>query len=157
MRFQPMSKLIRYALAFPCFAACVGSLALWGWSASHDNQRVTVTYRMATKAASVSLVGGVAHLNFRQGNFNAKRFRNGLIFESINLYGIDTQFYPAYIQTFGLIGRYKNQIHFPLWYAALAFTLAGVGALRFRRQFSIRSALVAMGVVAALQGMVAVL
>jgi hypothetical protein len=50
-----------------------------------------------------------------------------------------------------------NIIYFPLWYPALIFALAGVGVLRFRRQFSIRSALVAVSVVAALLGMAVVL
>jgi hypothetical protein len=152
-----MAKFLRYALATFCFAASAGCLALWGWSAVHDEQKITAIYRTTTKAASASLVGGGVHLNFRQGNFNAKRFNNGLLFESIDLHGIDSGFYPAYIQTFGLFGRYKNQIHFPLWYPALVFALAGVAALRFRRQFSIRSALVGLTVVAALLGTVVTL
>jgi hypothetical protein len=51
----------------------------------------------------------------------------------------------------------ERHIYFPLWYPALVFALAGVGGLRFRRQFSIRSALVAVSVVAALLGMVVAL
>ncbi len=46
---------------------------------------------------------------------------------------------------------------FPQWYASLIFALAGVAVLRFRRQFSIRSTLVAVSVVAALLGMAVVL
>ena len=45
------------------------------------------------------------------------------------------------------------QVYFPLWYPALVFALAGVGVIRFRRQFSIRSALIAFAVVAALLAM----
>jgi hypothetical protein len=45
----------------------------------------------------------------------------------------------------------------PLWYASLVFAVAGVAALRFRRQFSIRSALMAVSVVATLLGMVVAL
>ncbi|WP_145434493.1 hypothetical protein [Lacipirellula limnantheis] len=41
-------------------------------------------------------------------------------------------------------------VYFPLWYPALVFALAGAGVIRFRRQFSIRSALIAFAVVAAL-------
>ncbi|WP_145434263.1 hypothetical protein [Lacipirellula limnantheis] len=41
----------------------------------------------------------------------------------------------------------------PLWYPALIFALAGVGVICFRRQFSIRSALIAFAVVAALLAM----
>ena len=54
-------------------------------------------------------------------------------------------------------GRTRTGVHFPVWYPALIFAIAGVAALRFRRQFSIRSALIATTVVAALIGMAAVL
>ena len=56
---------------------------------------------------------------------------------------------------FGMIGLHF--VHFPIWYPALIFALAGVAVLRFRRRFSIRSALVAVSVVAALLGMAVVL
>ena len=52
----------------------------------------------------------------------------------------------------GEFGTLGESCFFPLWYPALIFALAGVGVLRFRRQFSIRSALVAVSVVAALLG-----
>jgi hypothetical protein len=57
----------------------------------------------------------------------------------------------------GQFGRNSDSIYFPLWYPALVFALAGVGVIRFRRQFSIRSALVEVTVVAALLGMAAAL
>ncbi|WP_172991951.1 hypothetical protein [Lacipirellula parvula] len=41
----------------------------------------------------------------------------------------------------------------PLWYPALVFALATVAAIRIGRQFTLRSALVGMSVVAALLGM----
>ena len=53
----------------------------------------------------------------------------------------------------GVFGRRGRKIYFPLWYPALVFALAGVGVIRFRRQFSIRSALIAFAVVAALLAM----
>ncbi|QDT75734.1 hypothetical protein [Lacipirellula limnantheis] len=49
-------------------------------------------------------------------------------------------------------GRVRR-IFFPLWYPALVFALAGVGVLRFRRQFSIRSALICVSIVAVLLAM----
>ena len=55
---------------------------------------------------------------------------------------------------FSLRGR---TVKFPLWYPALIFALAGVGVLRFRRQFSIRTALICVSVVAVLLGMVVAL
>ena len=54
-------------------------------------------------------------------------------------------------------GHGKRRLYFPLWYPALVFTLAGVGVLRFRRQFSIRSALIATTAVAALVGMAVIM
>jgi hypothetical protein len=57
----------------------------------------------------------------------------------------------------GRFGFVIGIAYFPLWYPALIFALAGVAALRFRHQFSIRSALITVSVVAALLGMAAVL
>jgi hypothetical protein len=54
-------------------------------------------------------------------------------------------------------GTLWEAVFFPLWYLALIFALAGVGVLKFRRQFSIRSALVAVSVVAVLLGMAVIL
>lgn len=56
-----------------------------------------------------------------------------------------------------MFGRLPAGIYFPLWYPALIFALAGVGVFRFRGQFSIRSALVCLAVVAALLGMTVIL
>ena len=58
-----------------------------------------------------------------------------------------------YLAETGWFSRIGYSIRFPLWYSALIFALAGVCVHRFRRQFSIRSALVAVSVVAALLGM----
>jgi hypothetical protein len=57
----------------------------------------------------------------------------------------------------GVFRQASKSIYFPLWYPPLIFAVAGVGVLRFRRQFSIRSAFVAVSVVAALLGMAVIL
>ncbi|MBA4106139.1 MAG: hypothetical protein C0485_10295 [Pirellula sp.] len=57
------------------------------------------------------------------------------------------------LEQWGRFGVSDTELLFPLWYPALIFALAGVAALRFRRQFSIRSALLALSIVAALLGM----
>ena len=44
-------------------------------------------------------------------------------------------------------------VFFPLWYPALTFALAGVAALRLGRRFTLRSAIIATTVVAAILGM----
>ena len=54
-------------------------------------------------------------------------------------------------------GYSPRRVYFPLWYPALIFALTGVAVLRFRRQFSIRSALIGLTVVAALLGIAAIL
>jgi hypothetical protein len=59
----------------------------------------------------------------------------------------------------GLFG-YSDQgltVFFPLWYPALILTLAGVGALRLGRRFTLRSATIATTVVAGLLGMAVVM
>jgi hypothetical protein len=43
--------------------------------------------------------------------------------------------------------------HFPLWFPALVFTLAGVASLILDRRFTLRSAIIATAVVAGLLGM----
>ncbi|MBA4107932.1 MAG: hypothetical protein C0485_19545 [Pirellula sp.] len=50
-------------------------------------------------------------------------------------------------------GRTRTGVYFPLWFPPIIFALAGAGVLRVSRQFSIRSALIATTVVAALIGM----
>jgi hypothetical protein len=65
--------------------------------------------------------------------------------------------FTAIIRQQGRFGTMGPSVYFPLWYPALIFALAGVAALRFRRQFTIRSALIAVTVVAALLGMVVAL
>jgi len=57
----------------------------------------------------------------------------------------------------GQFGSFANGVYFPLWYPALIFALAGVGALRLGRRFTLRSAIIATTVVAGLLGMAVVL
>ncbi|WP_428304829.1 hypothetical protein [Lacipirellula sp.] len=50
-----------------------------------------------------------------------------------------------------------DAVFLPLWWGSLIFALAAVAAIRIGRQFTLRSALLGMSVVAALLGMVAAL
>lgn len=61
------------------------------------------------------------------------------------------------LEKHGLFYLSGKKAHFPVWYPALIFTLAGVATLRFGRQFSIRLALICVSVVAALLGMAVIL
>jgi hypothetical protein len=136
-------RIIRYALATLCFAASVGCLALWWRSLT----------RMEQISGGISQTHSLVFLTFRGestiGIFEIEgpaHFPWGVRSELI-----DPKFRPpAPSSRFRFDGR---TIYFPGWYPALIFALAGVGVLRFRRQFSIRSALIAVTVVAALLGM----
>jgi hypothetical protein len=155
-----MAKFIRYALATVCFAASVGCLALWWRSMSKwevHNLRPPIG---STRVVNINTYYGTVsiallpedfsrHLTFNAGENRAyhdlgkREIHDGLLtlHRRHGMFGSASQ-----------IGGY-----FPLWYPALIFALAGVGVLRFRRQFSIRSALIVVTVVAALLGMVVAL
>jgi hypothetical protein len=129
---------------------------LWGWTASHAEQRVIAGYYTKTTAKSVTVVGGMGHAAFRQACYGP-RAGEGLQVEWTELYGLDLQFYRAYIQTFGLFRVYKNSIHFPLWHPTLVLALAAVAAIRVGRRFTLWATIVATTIIAALLGMVAAL
>ena len=54
-----MLACLRYALATVCFAASVGGLALWRWSATHEHQRFVASYRTTTRAINANVIDGV--------------------------------------------------------------------------------------------------
>jgi hypothetical protein len=56
-----------------------------------------------------------------------------------------------------MFGRLPFGIYFPLWYPSLIFALAGVASLRLGRRFTLRSAIIAMTVVAGLLGIAVIL
>ncbi len=153
-----MVKFFRYSLAALCLTASVGCLALWGWS--HYYQFfVARPIAGSGRVFQAAIYSGTAAVGFypRQisgfpltappnWEFAAVPMNDG------NLAGdLDVGRMPRFqfIEAGG--------IYFPLWYPALIFALAGVGVLRFRRQFSIRSALICMSVVASLFGMAVIL
>jgi hypothetical protein len=150
-----MAKFIRYALATVCFAASVGCLALW-WRSYEERDLLLGPFPTQSQcfyflsqrgSGSVSMfdlpkpVGPVPlkwhhsseALTAEVTGLNSRQRRNGYF------------------------GTTHGRVHFPLWSPALIFALAGVAALRFRRQFSIRSALICVSVVAALLGMMVAL
>ena len=51
----------------------------------------------------------------------------------------------------------SSEVYFPIWYPALIFALAGVGALRLGRRFTLRSAIIATTVLAGLLGVAVIL
>ncbi|QDT74032.1 hypothetical protein [Lacipirellula limnantheis] len=148
-----MTKYIRYALASVCFAASVACLALWWRSYSHADtlrMRNQETFWRAESIRGYVTVGGWT--SYRTS--------------PVDFYSATRAWAPDFLwevehavrQTGSHFGKFsvvalRENWYCPHWYPALIFTLAGVGVIRFRRQFSIRSALIAFAVVAALLAM----
>jgi hypothetical protein len=137
-----MAKFIRYLLATVCFAASVGCLALWGWSHFSTRPATVAEYALAKDELSLTAFAGTGVIIVVSPTATLREsFVEWMVRDS----------------NFGMFGQFGRSVYFPLWYPALVFALAGVAALRFRRQFSIRSALITVSVVAALLGMVVAL
>ena len=137
-----MAKFVRYALAAVCFAASVGCLALWWRSMTHMDQvggPIGSAYVFHFLTSQGSGVVGLHYLQRVDSIDWAVRSRP--ISKTLRV--------PKPASSFG---TKDDNAYFPLWYPALIFALAGVAALRFRRQFSIRAALITVSVVAALLG-----
>jgi hypothetical protein len=149
-----MAKFNRYALAAVCFAASVGCLALWWRSQLHYRTILGPTY---LGEANFQLNACEGCVGFFLWSNNSKQ---QWTYESFPIKAESAaRLKGPEGNRFGLrsIGSRTKSLFFPLWYPALVFALAGVAVLRFRRQFSIRSALITVGVVAALLGMVVAL
>jgi hypothetical protein len=143
-----MAKVIRYALATICFAASVGCLALWWRSYSYADLLISPSSSGSSEFMYGS-ASGSAYFVLDETMQPSPTWRH-----SSSSFGdtLDDGDRPP-----RMFGVYDVGIWFPLWYPALVFALTGVAALRFRRQFSIRAALIAVSVVAALLGMVVAL
>ena len=146
-----MLTYLRYALATFCFAASVGCLALWWRSQLQETGAIGPTYINGT-IISLSLIDGGSNIVVGKATLDSWHFSSSplspVVVADLNEKLVRRQFAAK---------RFTDHRHiwvyFPLWYPALIFSLAGVGVLRFRRRFSIRSALIAVSVVAALPGM----
>jgi hypothetical protein len=152
-----MAKFIRYALATVCFAASVGCLGLWWRSTTYFEKAAGPTYLFPQRALYVEYYRGIASTTFLD---DPKGRLGGEGWEWLGSTSDDYKIYEFYdIKNKGLFGIHEKMpmAHFPLWYPALTFTLVGVGVLRFRRQFSIRTALICLTIVAALLGIVVIL
>ena len=130
---------LRYALATVCFAASVGCcimlLLSWSGLASIDIP--------ISKGRTIEVKLWLGEFRMRIDQPRSSRLSAQPVAERVSDGG-------RFVLT-------RRGVYFPLWYPALIFALAGVGVLRFRRQFSIRSALICVSVVAALLGMAVVL
>lgn len=136
-----MANFIRYALATFFFATSVSCVALWGWSVRHHRWESTISYYMFPKSLHITVADGVAIAEYGTPD-SLVRFQ--LEYEET----LTRRLRIARLGEQGWFGKTDQECFFPLWYAALLFALAGVAALRFRRQFSIRSTLIATTIVA---------
>ena len=150
-----MAKVIRYALAALCFAASFGCLALWAPTAWLGNYVYVEGGCRYLGAMQLEAHTGMAMLTLR-GPRSQVPINSGWTFSSKPAY-ISTVFFKLLHSRRGNFGQEGESYFFPLWYPALVFALAGVAALRYRRQFTIRSAIVATTVVAVLLGIVVAL
>jgi hypothetical protein len=141
-----MTKFIRYALATFCFAASVGCLALWWRSYWFSDLLISPSRRGGYEFVYGSSTGTV-YLIIDESILPATAWEY-----SVGSVALEVNDGPS-----SMFGVDEVGIRFPLWFPALVFALAGVGVLRFRRKFSIRSALICVSVVAALLGMAVIL
>jgi len=154
-----MTKFIRYDLAIVCFAASIACLALWWRSMEYRDMLIGPSFLAPTRALYFESFDGVLSTTLLTESKSAIGFNS----QWSRWYPSDTQWRRNQIRDraamSGRFGIEEDELcaYLPIWFLSLVFALAGVGALCFRRQFSIRSALVTMGVVAALLGMVVAL
>lgn len=141
---------VRYALATVCFAASIGCLALWWRSMAYYEQIAGPTYLSEITFAFNAFDGG-ANLFLRSSKSIPPWKRESHALKPGAAARLQE---PMEGRNFGA-RTVGNTLwgFFPLWYPALIFALAGVGVLRFSRQFSIRSALICVSVVALLLGL----
>ena len=145
-----MLTYLRYTLATVCFAASVGCLALWWRSFTYWE-----TLRQPLPGLGLTVV-----LDSCEGSTWGTFVTSPAQGDRYECYWhADPKIIPAVhpptekTREYYMFGITEHIFYFPPWYPALIFALAGVGVLCFHRQFSIRSALVCLTVVAALLGM----
>lgn len=150
-----MPKL-RYAIAALFFAASVGCWALWWRSMTTRDVIVGPGFVILNHGLALEASQGIGSIHLLPARFmrqlqwhrqsrDVKAWERDAKNRSVAEHGY------FYVLEHGDDGM---SVRFPLWYASLAFALVGMGVLRLRRQFSIRSALIGLAVVAALLGMV---
>lgn len=155
-----MTKYLRYALATVCFAASVGCLALWWRSGTRIDVACVPSYVLPSWVVMFESIDGDA---FASLALTSPAAINSCLGASWEIHSIDRQSIGARRETIVCMKKTFGRFHsdwesatayFPVWYAALVAALAGVGVLRVRRRFTIRSALICVSVVAALLAMV---
>ncbi len=150
-----MLTYLRYALATFCFAASVGCLALWGWSAKHNDVIQRAFYNSRFGSLTLQAYQGIGFISFSSSGGGGPS-RLSMTFDSLER--LDYRYTGVFVgldrrvKLFSTFHATDRGIHCPLWYSALIFAIAGVAALRLGR-FTLRSAIIATTVVAGLLGM----
>lgn len=151
-----MLTYLRYALATVCFALSVACLGLWWrsferWEILHGPTHLTQGQMLNLQSWSgTAIVMLVSELQLGQRALAWK-------YTPVRPPNSRQDSLPDLLKTQGPFGIVGRAVYFPLWYPALVFALAGVGALRLGRRFTLRSAIVVTTVVAGLLGLVAAL
>ena len=150
---------LRYALATVCFAASVGCLALW-WRSEHHIDLVSV-YLTSNTYGQIGTYCGQCGLGLHTNASLAGKYWEHTSEPMYIEYRISVMHRPKFETSSRPVPLAQNRMyyscHFPLWYSSLIFAFAGVGIIRFRRQFSIRSALIVTTIAATLIGMAVIL
>jgi hypothetical protein len=150
-----MLTYLRYALATCCFVASVGCLALWGSTAREHGTYYTIQLRTPDSIMQLNAREERAVFNlFASPSDPTAAIGWDMRIVSDPREEWDEWFheYPPQ-EMFGELPFAGHAFYCPLWYPALVFALAGVGALRLGRRFTLRSAIIATTVVAGLLGM----
>lgn len=154
-----MGKFIRYTLATACFAASVGCLALW-WRSYSTSDSLYMPNNIPPRhfISFHSLRGMIeAHLYEHSPSCSGGWTRYSPPTERVKSMYDDVQSRVSFgyrnARKSGTTNTNAAMIWFPHWYASLLFALTAVGVLCFHRQFSIRSTLIGLSVVAVLLGM----
>ena len=141
---QPPLRLVTF-----CFAASVGCLALWPIS----HWKVFYLYvRQPSVANSLETESGYLFAC----RFKVKNAQWRVNLQTKPLPPESRQLISDLISEEGHFASIGIGVMFPLWYPALICALAGA-ALRLGRRFTLRSAIIAMTLVAGLLGMAVVL
>ena len=152
-----MLTYLRYALATFCFAASVGCLALWWRSTVYRDLLFMQACSPPFSRLSVLTIDGLASVGMHA--IDSHQFvafslqHDSALIQKLKL-APEVQVRLKRDGVFAATSRGQSAgVLFPLWYPALIFALFGVTALRLGRRFTLRSAIIAMTVVAGLLGM----
>jgi hypothetical protein len=153
-----MVKVLRYALATFCFAASVGCLALWLHSMTTRDLINVPSYVFPARALNLQSAEGYIAITLLEKEPTAFLATINRLWKPMVVSGSPRgEAFHTAINANGAFGRLPEGVHFPLWYASLIFALAGVASLRLGRRFTLRAAIIATTVVAALLGMAVIL